>query len=406
MIAFTLQLEDDGAGSWSALVPLAVVAPRPSVQRYTADELVGDGDGVIEPGETAELTVYVVNAGSGNLGPLTAELTTGDPNLVVLQGASTLNVGLDPGQAAALSPAFEVRVESGAPNPGYGGLHIVFTHDEGSDADDFLLAIGEPGFTDDMEDGPGSWTHSGTNDQWHLSDHRQHSGQYSWYCGSPGHLYANNTDASLVSPAFVAPVDAELAFWCYYDVTIYGVDGLFVELWRDGGWETLEYLGSGGALDSTLFVCDWAEYTYDLGGLEPGCTTQIRFHFVTDDSDVSEGFYVDDVCMRSAGGDLSVVDELPIQIALTLSPARPNPTRGAARWQLALPAPAPVSAQIYDPSGRLVRMLLRRTLEAGLHEIAWDGLSMNGTAAGGGVYFLQLRAGDGQAVRKLIRLSD
>ena len=69
------------------------------------------------------------------------------------------------------------------------------------------------------------------------------------------------------------------------DMTIFGADGLLVDV-RDGvDWNLVDQLGSGGALDSLLFVSDWAEHRYDLDFLDPGATSQLRFRFVSDDVD-------------------------------------------------------------------------------------------------------------------------
>jgi hypothetical protein len=274
------------------------------------------------------------------------------------------------------------------------------------DDDSFLLAIGEPGFTDNMESGEGSWVHGGATDYWHLTDYRQHSGYWSWYCGTPLHQYQNNASAVLTSPWFVAPENASLSFWCYFDVTIYGVDGMFVEVWLNGGWETLDYLGSGGALgDSTLFLVDWAEHEYDLSALQPGSSTRVRFAFASDASDTDEGFYVDDVVIRAP----SLVDVgLPLTpgdgSSLSLVPITPNPTDERARWRFSLPTATNVIADIFDTNGRLVRRLVDDHLAAGMHEIGWDGRTRASTPTGSGIYLLRLRTEGGEAVTKIVRL--
>ncbi|MGD8395602.1 MAG: FlgD immunoglobulin-like domain containing protein, partial [Candidatus Eiseniibacteriota bacterium] len=292
--------------------------------------------------------------------------------------------------------------------------------DEGTDDDGFLLAIGEAGFEDDMESGQGGWTHSGTHDLWHLTDYRRHSGTYSWYCGTASHQYENDTQATLWSSTFVAPEDGELSFWCYFDVTIYGTDGLFVEALDDGDWQVLDYLGSGGALgggddsapDSLLFACDWAEHVYDLSDLTPGSTTQVRFRFETDATDTDEGFYVDDVVVRGAaattaiggdGGGMDTGSAAPVVVRLSAS--APNPALHRTRWHLALPAAMPVRARVYDIQGRLVARMTDGLLAGGDHVLEWNGLTARGARAPAGVYFLELRAGDFTGVRKVVRMA-
>ncbi|MGD8397127.1 MAG: C25 family cysteine peptidase, partial [Candidatus Eiseniibacteriota bacterium] len=175
-VPFTLDLADGSGGSWSAPLPLRVVAPGPRFHHYDVAELVGNGDGVVDPGETVALTVHVLNEGSGDIGAATATLTSMTGDVAVDQGTATLAGPVAPGAIGVLEPAFEVTVSGGCPATTYRGLDLVLVHDEGTDEDGFLLAIGEAGFEDDMESGQGGWTHSGTHDLWHLTDYRRHSG--------------------------------------------------------------------------------------------------------------------------------------------------------------------------------------------------------------------------------------
>ncbi len=404
VVEFTVLFEDDAETRWSARVTLPVVAPGPRFAYYTASELVGDGDEVIEPGETVALTVHVVNEGSGDASPLTALLTTTDVNLTVVEGSASTASELAPGEIAALAPPFEVQVGEGCPGTTYGMLDIALTHDEGVDTDAFLLAVGTPGFSDDMESGEGGWTHAGTGDLWHLTEHRQHSGTHSWYCGTEAHEYLNDMNAVLQSPGFVVPEDARLSFWLYFDVTVYGSDGLYVEVWNDGDWETLEFIGSGGALDSTLFACDWTRHAYDLDAWAPGSTIWVRFRFATDDADTAEGFYLDDVVIETRW--LVDVEQpgSPAGRPLILVPLSTNPGNGLMQWKLVLGQAGRVTAGIFDARGRLVRSLLATTLDVGDHVLRWDGVTSTGIRAPAGMYFLHARVGTHAASRKVVVL--
>jgi hypothetical protein len=73
-----------------------------------------------------------------------------------------------------------------------------------------------------------------------------------------------------------------------------------------------------------------------------------------------------------------------------LDPPRPNPARGAITLRLTLPARAVVRLDVLDVAGRRVCELLRRELEAGVHETAWDGRDATGARAPAGVYFVRL----------------
>ena len=57
---------------------------------------------------------------------------------------------------------------------------------------------------------------------------------------------------------------------------------------------------------------------------------------------------------------------------------------------------------LYDISGRMVRVSLDETLDAGPHVVRWGGLDVGGQAVAAGVYFYKLDAGDFSATRSLV----
>jgi len=152
-----------------------------------------------------------------------------------------------------------------------------------------------------METGEGGWVHGGTDDLWHLTTQRAHSGSHSWYCGhEESWHYDNDMDCYLETPEVVLPPKPVLSFWLWYETTTYGTDGIYAEANDGSGWRKLDFIASGGALDSALIGNSWLEDRYDLSPFYPcGTRVKIRFRFVSDDADVSEGYYVDDVVVRS-----------------------------------------------------------------------------------------------------------
>ncbi|RKZ26573.1 hypothetical protein DRQ20_02600, partial [bacterium] len=149
------------------------------------------------------------------------------------------------------------------------------------------IPVGFTLFEDDAEI-PGDWLARG---YWHLSERRSHSGTYSWYCGVDS-FYLNNMDDSLLSPPLILSSPPVLSFYAYLRVTIYGNDGLYVEVLNGEKSETLDYIGSGGALKDLVF--GWAPYTYSIP-FPPGDTIRLLFRWVSDSSDTSEGIYIDDI---------------------------------------------------------------------------------------------------------------
>ena len=69
-----------------------------------------------------------------------------------------------------------------------------------------------------------------------------------------------------------------------------------------------------------------------------------------------------------------------------------------------LPSDDQVSLKLYSVDGRLVRTLASGPVEAGLHEVAWDGTNEAGQRVVPGVYFYSLKVGEKELTRKLVRV--
>ncbi len=80
----------------------------------------------------------------------------------------------------------------------------------------------------------------------------------------------------------------------------------------------------------------------------------------------------------------------------------PNPARLELTVQFELLASGPVTITIYDPLGRLVRVLAHGTRLAGHHAITWDRRDRLGRPVSPGTYFCQLQAGPVRQTAKLV----
>ena len=87
---------------------------------------------------------------------------------------------------------------------------------------------------------------------------------------------------------------------------------------------------------------------------------------------------------------------------LDLSPAWPNPARGAVRMSLELSHAARAEVVIYDVLGRRVSTLASGVLGAGAHEITWDGRDAGGRRAGSGVYFARASAEGATRTQRIV----
>lgn len=178
------------------------------------------------------------------------------------------------------------------------------------------------GFGDGAEGGTNEWGHSGTNDVWHISARRAHSGSNSWYFGSEqAGLYPDSAKASLVTPALLAPAGCKLVFWHWLWTeelkdAAHAWDGGLVEISTNagasyaqitpvGGYPYVIFGHSASAFpDGTPCFAgsnDWTRVEFDLAAYA-GKEIMIRFTFGSDGYVVHEGWYLDDIEVQPYSG--------------------------------------------------------------------------------------------------------
>ena len=405
-------LADDDENIWNS--SLSFLVRTPSLGCYTSvldDSTVGDGDGLLDPGESAVLSVIVCNAGQGYAHDVSATVTSLSPDLTVQDTVIALGTLLQ-GDEDTLD--IGIASSSQAHAPAFPSIVLDLSDAEGNSISDTLaITLGTEGLRDDFESGEGRWTHRGIYDEWHLSTERSHSGQQSWYCGNENsHAYRNGMEAELIPPAvFIAP-NPRFSFWCWYDVTTYGVDGVYVEANDGTGWVKLDFIGSGGALDSLLNVGnDWHEESYDLSMYPVGTRVELRLRFSSDETDVAEGVYIDDArsncpidtTATSIGDDDGGRISLPTAFALAQN--YPNPFNPSTTIAFEIPGKLgerrTVSLVVYDVRGRRVKTLVDAELEPGRYRIAWNGRDERGGPVPSGIYLYTMKSADERHTRKM-----
>jgi hypothetical protein len=80
----------------------------------------------------------------------------------------------------------------------------------------------------------------------------------------------------------------------------------------------------------------------------------------------------------------------------------PSPTAKGAAIRFALATAGPVTLNVYDIAGQLVRELASGAWGAGEHVITWDGRGVGGVEVASGVYFVNLRTNGTSDTKKLV----
>ncbi len=171
---------------------------------------------------------------------------------------------------------------------------------------------------------------------------------------------------------------------------------------------TISNLGmEGSVLECILsmrpFSIDpWMTFTPSVFEVPSGEAIEVEVLINT--QNMSPGTHQGGIDIKSNGGRMmipvtvttadyaDVGDRTGIPAHMSLAPATPNPLHGASTIAFGLPQSGPAHLGVYDMSGRLVRTLAAGQIEAGYHNLTWDGRDEAGAPATGGVYFYRLDA--------------
>ncbi len=203
----------------------------------------------------------------------------------------------------------------------------------------------------------------------------------------------------LVTPRFHLGTDSAVKFFARSHTDAYGLERFRVGVCTLPSIITqgFQWVNDGEYVEAPTA---WHEYVYDLSAYD-GQNVFIGIRCVSNDAFV---FYVDDFTVHSDGGYVGNDDEAAPALVTALLGNFPNPFNPETAIRFSLAGSAPVSLEVYNLRGQLVRQLLRETRPAGNHSVVFNGRDDRGNAISSGVYFYRLRAGSYSATRKMIMI--
>jgi len=89
-------------------------------------------------------------------------------------------------------------------------------------------------------------------------------------------------------------------------------------------------------------------------------------------------------------------------VRVVLDQNTPNPFNPMTTIRYQLDRAADVQLLVFTPSGRLVSRLVNGHVNAGSHEIVWNGTDLSGKPASSGVYYYQLKTEDQTFRNKMV----
>jgi len=189
-----------------------------------------------------------------------------------------------------------------------------------------------------------------------------------------------------------------------------------------GAVHRVEYKGTGDIADSASYTYDLVyQDTIPLGdarvyGLSfPGDNFALthggsasndmngngkpEFLIAYEDGDSLQSWIV----MIEGDGTTAIELDLGNQVlkSYTLHQNYPNPFNPSTMISYQIPVRENVSLKVYDLLGREVKSLVNEVVEAGMHEINWDGTNNAGDQVASGIYVYKLNAGKHQLHKRM-----
>lgn len=423
------------------------------------DSVVGDNDGRVEVGETADLILTLKASGAwADADSVTVTLSTADTTISIVDSTSYIGLLLKDSTATNVADPLTFTFVAGEPHWTQLDLNITAVPENFDEDDSISMIIGQPSLILVDDDAGATYesyyktaldTLVGLYDEWEIE-----------------------TQGSLPVSGPYSLVDHEVAIWFTGNDTSSTIltdeDTTRLGVFLDGGGKFfISSQNLGRALSSTFFYqerlhADFLNENADnnlctgVSGDEIGDTLRLVlqgsggagnadsedrisprpgadscFYYTTFwgasaikyDSGIYKVVYFgfpfeaihqvstyagqDTVMARilkwlwepSTGVEEQITEHLSPEFSL--KQGFPNPFRSSTSISYSISTTSKVDLSVFDSAGRLVKDLATGRTVAGVHIVHWDGTDNSGERTPAGVYFVRLITGDNTATRKL-----
>ncbi len=196
-------LVSSGSDNWTVQMYFTAYAPELA---FTGVEIDDGGDGILQPGEVANLNLYISNSGGASANNLSLEILTVNPIISFESNTGALSsLGSDSEDYITLQATVSEEATDG-----YLGLFsVVISGDNGLDLnDDFIVMVGQ--ILEGFENGDFSgyeWDLSG-NTNWSITNSNTYDGQYSARSGN-----INSNQSTTLEVTMNVLMDGEITFY-------------------------------------------------------------------------------------------------------------------------------------------------------------------------------------------------
>ena len=149
----------------------------------------------------------------------------------------------------------------------------------------------------------------------------------------------------------------------------------------------------------------WVYHEYVLDGLVP-LSDAVQVRFVADDTPPGSlvEAAIDDFILRADREPVTDVSTDELRATYGIESVHPNPFNPQISIRYRVDRRTAAKLEIFDVRGRMVRSLVDGTVEAGPHDITFDGRDDRGLSVPSGIYFLRLDTPEVLEVRQITLL--
>ncbi|MCK9584506.1 MAG: carboxypeptidase regulatory-like domain-containing protein [Candidatus Cloacimonetes bacterium] len=187
----------------------------------------------------------------------------------------------------------------------------------------------------------------------------------------------------------------EMKFWARTFHADYGLEEFKIGVSTTGTAPANFTIITGAT--AVLAPLEWTEFAYDLSAYA-GQQVYVAIQCISNDHFI---FMVDDVTISAGVGNENGV--APVYTT-ALKGNYPNPFNPETTISFSVKDAGPVSVEIYNVKGQLVKKLVNGVKEAGDHTAVWNGKDNNGRAVSSGVYYFKMNAGKYSSTKKMIMM--
>ncbi|MCX7785298.1 MAG: C25 family cysteine peptidase [candidate division WOR-3 bacterium] len=315
IVNLTLKFYDINSNNWTSNLSVTVYAPDLIYQSVAVTG--GNGNDILNIGETANLIVMIKNIGGASATNVSSKLKTNSTYITINDSMGNFGTIQPNNSATNSADPYTVTVSPYAPAGTSVQFSLIVISGVYIDTLNFSLLI-EP-YLEDFEINNGNYSANPSSSAWEWGiptsgPNSSHSGSKLWATVLNGN-YANNADWKLTSKEFIATQNNPiLKFWHWYNIELSSYypgrawDGGNVKISTDSGntWILIRPIGGydGVAYTTTYGIAGescysgidtvWTEEQFTLP-VNIGQRFFLRWHFGSDGGVVRPGWYVDDI---------------------------------------------------------------------------------------------------------------